>query len=125
MQMETGNGKKVKVGFSGSSPGAAPAASPGLLDPMNLLRMVLHRWILVMLLAIAGGLVGILYCELVTPVYKAEAQLEMSVRRPRVTTSEAVFDDSSAGDSDSIFNTRFAKFKSPAMERLAAREYSL
>jgi len=83
---------------------------------------VLHRWLQVILFTIMGGLAAILYLQQTTPIYVAEAQLEMSVRRPKVTTSEAVFEDS-GGDTDSIFNTRFAKFKSPAMERLVAREY--
>ncbi|MDF7826680.1 polysaccharide biosynthesis tyrosine autokinase [Pontiellaceae bacterium B12227] len=126
MQMKSEDSEHAKVRPMGPPPSigeGAPAASGSILAPMNLLRIVLHRWLLVILCTIMGGLAGIVYIQQATPIYVAEAQLEMSVRRPRVTNSEAVFDDSNAGDSDSIFNTRFAKFKSPAMERLVAREY--
>lgn len=65
-----------------------------------------------------------LYLLRCTPIYKARAELEMSVRRPRVINNDVVFDDlNSAYDEDIIFNTRFAKFKSPAMESLGSREY--
>jgi hypothetical protein len=47
----------------------------------------------------------------------------MNVRRPKVINNEAVFDDGSAQNEDVVFNTRFKKFKSPAMERLATEEY--
>lgn len=94
------------------------------LDPINLLRIVLHRWLLVGLLTVFGGLSGVLYIRTVTPVYEAESQLEMSVRRPKVINNEAVIEDYSLlRDADIIFNTRFAKFKSPAMERLATAEF--
>jgi len=60
----------------------------------------------------------------VTPIFKAQAELEMSVRRPRVINNEAVFEDVSwVRDTDVIYNTRFAKFRSPAMEELATHEY--
>ncbi len=91
---------------------------------MNLLRIVLRRWVIVVLLAIAGGLIGTLYVQQTVPIFLAKAEIKMSVRRPRVINNEAVFEDSSANrDSDVIFNTRFAEFRSPAMEKLAAQEY--
>jgi len=91
---------------------------------LNLLRIVFHRWLVVVLFAILGGLAGVYYIQVVTPVFEAKAQLEMSVRRPKVINNEAVFEDSSGiRDADVIFNTRFAKFKSPAMEQLATLEY--
>ncbi|MEI6892442.1 MAG: polysaccharide biosynthesis tyrosine autokinase [Pontiella sp.] len=124
MRIPPENSEQTPERYEGNPPvGEAPVAAGSVLAPMNLLRMIFHRWPLVLLFTVVGGLVGMLYVRQATPVYVAKAQLEMSVRRPRVTTSEAVFDDSNARDSDSIFNTRFAKFKSPAMERLVAREY--
>ncbi len=92
-------------------------------EPLNLLRIVLRRWLAVVLMVFAGGLGGVFYAQHSTRIYKAEAQLEMSVRRPKVINNEAVFEDTSAGNEAVIFNTRFAKFKSPAMERLATQEY--
>lgn len=112
---------------AGSAPnygGSSGNSATGGLNPMNLLQMVLRRWVTVLLLGIFSGLGGILYIQKAVPVYVAEAQLEMGVRRPRVSDSEAVFEDSSGiRDTDTIFNTRFAKFKSPAMEQLVAHEY--
>lgn len=96
----------------------------GGLDPLNLLRIVLRRWLVVALMAIVGGLSGILYLRIATPFYLAKAELEMSVRRPKVINNDAVFEDSSfVHDADAIFYTRFAKFQSPAMEQLATEEY--
>ncbi len=102
----------------GSGGGNSPLA------PLNLLRIVVRRWPAVLLLTLAGGLSGLLYSQYAQPVYKAEAELEMNVRRPRVINNEAVFEDSSlVRDEGVIFNTRFAKFRSPAMEKLATEEY--
>jgi capsular exopolysaccharide synthesis family protein len=99
------------------------AGGSNLFDPMNLLRMVLRRWLTVVLLIFLGGLCGLFFAQRVVEIYRAEAQLEMNVRRPKVINNEAIFDDSSAGNEAVVFNTRFAKFKSPAMERLATQEY--
>lgn len=93
------------------------------LAPMNLLRVVMRHWLSVVLMIIFGGLCGLFYGQHVTRLYRAEAQLEMSVRRPRVINNEAVYDDNIGKNEAVIFNTRFAKFKSPAMERLATQEY--
>lgn len=102
----------------GSGGGNSPLA------PLNLLRIVARRWPAVVLLTIAGGLSGLLFSQYAQPVFKAEAELEMNVRRPRVINNEAVFEDSSlVRDEGVIFNTRFAKFRSPAMEKLATEEY--
>ncbi|MDF7806274.1 polysaccharide biosynthesis tyrosine autokinase [Pontiellaceae bacterium B12219] len=103
--------------------GGSAAGGGGVLDPMNLLRIVLRSWLVVVLLVILGGLCGLFVAQQVVDIYRAEAQLEMNVRRPKVINNEAVFDDTSAGNEAVIFNTRFAKFKSPAMERLATQEY--
>lgn len=109
----------------GSSPGyGGGSGSPAGLDPLNLVRIVLRRWLTVLLFTILGGMGGILYTQLATPIYLAQAELEMSVRRPKVINNDAVFEDNSTTrDTDAIFNTRFAKFRSPSMERLAAQKY--
>lgn len=92
------------------------------IDLMKLVRIVLRRWKTVLLLAIIGTLGSILYTQKATPVYRAEAELEMSVRRPKIISTEAVYEERYL-DSDTIINTRFAKFRSPAMEQLAVEEY--
>lgn len=95
----------------------------GFFAPMNLVKVVLRRWLVVVLLVIAGGLVGVIYARNAPQIYLAQAELEMNVRRPKVINSDVVFDDSMAGDEDVIFRTRFKKFRSPAMELLATHEY--
>ncbi|VGO14798.1 Putative tyrosine-protein kinase in cps region [Pontiella desulfatans] len=102
---------------------AGKATGGSLFEPMNLLRMVLRRWMTVALLTLFGGLAGVFVAQHATRTYVAKAELEMSVRRPKVINNEAVYDDSTARDEGVIFNTRFKKFKSPAMERLATQEY--
>lgn len=95
-----------------------------LLDPLALLRMVMLHWLTVLLLVVCGGLAGVLYIQKATPLYKAESAIEMSIRRPRVINNDAVIQDYSLiRDEGVVFNTRFEKFKSPAMERLATGEY--
>jgi capsular exopolysaccharide synthesis family protein len=125
--MEPGNvyQGRTDVGGSSSRQGLEQSgAIDGEFRLSRLISIVLRRWVTVVLLGIAGILSGILYTQLTPSVYKAYAELEMSVRRPKVINSEAVFDDiNSVRDTDVIFNTRFAKFKSPAMERLATEEF--
>ncbi len=102
-----------KGGGSGSEPGGK-----------TMLRIVINRWPMVVLLAILGAVGGIFYAQVATPIYKVTAEIEMNVRRPKVINSDAVYEDPNAPrDTDIIFNTRFAKFRSPAMETLAAKEY--
>lgn len=94
------------------------------IDLLKLLRVLLRRWPTVLIFLVAGGLGALLYIQTATPVFKAEAELEMSVRRPKVINSQAVYDDTFASrDTEEIINTRFAKFRSPAMERMATAEY--
>lgn len=94
------------------------------IGALNLLRLILRRWIavfLIVLFAIGGGF---FYIHKVPRTFEAYAEIEMSIRRPRVTNNEAVFDEGGViRDDEVIFNTRFAKFRSPAMERLATQEY--
>lgn len=79
---------------------------------------------MVLLLAMLGAVGGIFYAQMATPIYRVTAELEMNVRRPKVINSDVVFEDPTAvRDTDVIFNTRFKKFTSPAMESLAADEY--
>ena len=94
------------------------------IDLLRLFRILLRRWLTVLIFLIMGGLGGFLYIQKATPIYKAEAELEMSVRRPKVINNQAVYEDAvSSRDTDAIINTRFAKFRSPTMERMATEEY--
>ncbi len=106
-------------------PNGGPIGSgAGSLSPLNLLRMLVRRWLLVVLMVAAGGLCSVVYLLYAKPLFKAQAEIEMSVRRPKVVNNDAVYEDSSwTRDTDMVFNTRFAKFRSPAMEKLASAEY--
>lgn len=108
-------------------PVSAPVPQPAAESAFNvkvIFRIILQNWIMVGLMAILGGLAGIFYIQNTVPIYQAKAELEMNVRRPKVINSDAIYEDPSASrDTDVIFNTRFAKFRSPAMEKLAASEY--
>ena len=91
---------------------------------MRLVRILLRRWLTVLIFLVVGGLGGLLYILNATPIFRAGVELEMSVRRPKVINSQAVYEDAvSSRDSDVIINTRFAKFRSPTMERMAVEEY--
>ncbi len=94
------------------------------IDLLKLVRILLRRWLTVLIFLIVGGLGAFLYIQTATPIYRAGTELEMSVRRPKVINSQAVYEDSvSSRDTDAIINTRFAKFRSPTMEHMATEEY--
>lgn len=104
--------------------GGEPDGDDEGIDILKLLRVLLRRWYTVLIFIVLGGLAAWLYAQRATPIFMAEAELEMSVRRPKVINSQAVYDDSSTmRDTDAIINTRFAKFRSPSMERMAIAEY--
>ncbi len=110
--------------FRGQSGPPVANGEEGRLSPLNLARMALHRWKVIFLCVLLGALAGLLYIQYATPIYEARAEMEMSVRQPKVIRSNVVIDDSSLSrDEGVVFYTRFAKFKSPAMEKLATEEY--
>ncbi len=91
---------------------------------MFLLRAALRNWRIMLLFGILGILAGALYIQFAPRIYMATTVVEMNVRRPRVINNDAVYEGLDTGrDTDAIFNTRFEKFKSPAMEKLATREF--
>ncbi len=128
--MPVGNISQQQGGGGGSPPSpygyndSSGGNSGTGLNAATIFRIVLNRWLTVSLLVIFGGVGGIFYAQQATPVYRVQAELEMNVRRPKVINNDAVYEDPNAvRDIDVIFNTRFAKFKSPAMESLAAQEF--
>jgi uncharacterized protein involved in exopolysaccharide biosynthesis len=101
-----------------------PSNNMNPLAPINILRLIMRRWVAVLVITLlaAGG--GFIYIQKAPWIYKAYAEIEMSIRRPRVINNEAVFEEGGViRDEEVIFNTRFAKFRSPAMERLTTQEY--
>jgi capsular exopolysaccharide synthesis family protein len=115
MSNPQGSGGPAFAGTSGGGSG---------LDFSKIVKVLLRRWIMLLCFAVIGGVGGYIYTVKATPIFLAEAELEMSVRRPKVVNSDVLFEDgTSARDTDVIFNTRFAKFRSPAMEKLATLMY--
>lgn len=120
---QAGNSSAGHHGTLGGNSQSHAASGGSALDPMKLLRMVLRRWPLMLLFAGLGGLGGIIKYAVTDPIYLAKADIEMSIRRPKVINNEVMFEDNSGAGEDVVFNTRFAKFRSPAMEDLASRVF--
>ncbi|MDZ8117763.1 polysaccharide biosynthesis tyrosine autokinase [Pontiella agarivorans] len=96
----------------------------GGLKPMRLLFMVLRRWYVPVIFGVLGILVGIIRAIFAVPVYQAKAEIEMSIQRPQFIQTEVNLEEGGGTLSeDVIFNTRFAKFGSPAMEEIASEVY--
>ena len=122
--MDVGNTNRGAVNNMSEPSVAGGGAS--FFSPINLLRIVLRRWLAVGLCAVLGILASLFVFQRSEPLYHASAQLEMYVSQPRVVSIDESFGENNgagANSEDVIFNTRFAKFKSPAMEKLASREY--
>ncbi|MBN2161950.1 MAG: polysaccharide biosynthesis tyrosine autokinase [Pontiellaceae bacterium] len=125
-QVDTGNVYQGSPYRRDEQKGTLPVAGgEGRFSPVSIIRMILNYWKIVFLCSLLGGLGGILYLRHTVPVYKIEAQVQMSVRQPKVVINrDSMLDDSSTGrDEGSVFYTRFKKFKSPAMEQLATQTY--
>lgn len=95
----------------------------GGIDLIRLIQIGLRRWKTVLLVVLLSVGLGALYLQLATPIYRANALMEMSVRKPRLVKESAVIEDQSRGDTDMIFNTRITKFKSQSMLERVANEY--
>ncbi len=94
------------------------------IERISIFQLVLRHWQFLLLFTILGLIVAVLYIGYAPKIYEAEAVFEMNVRRPRVINNDAVFDDqNSSRDTDAVFNTRFEKFRSPTMEKLATSEF--
>lgn len=87
----------------------------------RVLRIVFRQWKVIVLVALIGFALGFLSLRMTTPLYRAVSEIEMSVRRPRIVQSDAVYEERSRDDV--IINTRFAKFRSPPMEDLVVKNY--
>ncbi len=96
-----------------------------LFSLRRLLSLALRKWYL-LALAITLGLSAVwYYLSLVTPLYMSDSLVEMSVRRPRITTQRGpVSDDTDfyAVGTEEVFNTRIQKFKGLRMRELVAAQ---
>ena len=95
----------------------------GLFAPRRLISLALRKWYLLVLATLLGASAAWYYLSFVTPLYMADTLIEMSVRRPRITTQRGpVSDDTDfyAVGTEDIFNTRIQKFKGTRMRELVA-----
>lgn len=101
------------------------AGMGGTLAPRRLLGVALRKWWLIALGIALGASAAWFYISLATPLYMADSLIEMSVRRPRITTQRGpVSDDTDfyAVQTEEIFNTRIQKFGGTRMRQLVAAQ---
>ncbi len=96
--------------------------SGALLDnPLRLARVILKKWLTVLLCVAFAALAASFYLSKATKIYQAQSLVELSVRRPRILSQQAaIIDDPSAtGSSEEIFNTRLQRFRGRAVMQAA------
>ncbi len=97
----------------------------GMFSPRRLLSVAIRKWWLIALGLALGGSAAAFYLSLATPLYMANSLIEMSVRRPRITTQRGpVSDDTDfyTVQTEEIFNTRIQKFGGTRMRQLVAAQ---
>ncbi|MCO5043944.1 MAG: polysaccharide biosynthesis tyrosine autokinase [Kiritimatiellae bacterium] len=109
--------------YYGDQPGLS--ADTGLLGKVTLDRLVrvaARKWVTVGLVIAFALLATAVYLLFAHRVYRADALIEMSTRRPRITSGQgAIIDDvSSSWGAEEVFNTRLEKFKGDETRRVAA-----
>lgn len=99
------------------APGVAHA------EPIHVvaLRIIRRKWLTILIAGLLGLLGGVCRLRQITPMYRANATIEMTVRRPRILNMQEAVRDESYNSSE-ILSTRLAKFKGVAMAELAAKE---
>jgi capsular exopolysaccharide synthesis family protein len=109
-------------GYGGYGSAAYGEASPGEAGPLGhvtpgRLWQLLRRKTMLILLVTAFGLgVAYFYVQKTTvEVYQANSVIEMSLRKPRVLDQKGTFVDDGYASAEEGFQTRLAKFMSPAM----------
>ena len=101
--------------------------SSSLLGEMSIARiacLIRKKWIMLCLTMVFGLCCSVFYLTKTTPIYKAVALIEMSVRKPRILNYQgAVLDDHGYVPREEIINTRLAKFHSERMKEIAAMQF--
>lgn len=94
------------------------------VDLMHLVQVGLRHWKTILLVTLLMVGLGFIYLKLVTPIYRANVLMEMSVRKPRLVKESAVIEEQGGRlDTDMIFNTRLVKFQSNSMRTRVAAQY--
>ncbi len=93
----------------------------GWLHPKHILRVMRRKWLTILLVLIFCVVAAFFYLQKTTPIFRAESQIELSVRRPRILAQQAALieDPGGAGSSEEIFNTRLERFRSRAVMQTA------
>lgn len=106
---------------------AGLAADVGLFGKVTLdrlIRVATRKWPTIGMVVLFSLLATSIYLVFAKRVYRADALIEMSMRRPRITAGEgAIIDDTTTTwGSEEIFNTRLEKFKGDETRRIAAEK---
>lgn len=120
----------ARIQYSDPYYGEAVAGAPtesGLLGKVTvarLIRVASRKWKLIGLVVLFAVAASCLYLLFAPRVYRADALIEMSMRRPRIMGAQgAIIDDSTTTwGSEEIFNTRLEKFKSDETRKIAAEK---
>ena len=93
----------------------------GWLHPKRVLRVMRKKWLTILLALLFCLLAAFFYLQKTTPIYRAESQIELSVRRPRILAQQAALieDPVGTGSSEEIFNTRLERFRSRPVMQIA------
>lgn len=116
-----GYGYPAPYGYGGyeGHAGEGPGEESGILGPITLprlWRLLRQRKLTVIGCAVFGFAAAFYYVEkTTTDVYRASSVIEMSLRKPRILTQEGAYVDDGYASSEEAYNTRLAKFRSPAM----------
>jgi len=122
-QQPTTNNQQPYSGYPYGGGVPESTGGGGLFAPRRLLSLALRKWYLLVLATLLGASAAWYYLSFCTPLYMADTLVEMSVRRPRITTQRGpVSDDTDfyAVGTEEIFNTRIQKFKGTRMRELVA-----
>ena len=109
--------------YYGEPPGGAPEV--GLLGKVTLdrlIRVATRKWLTIGLVTLGAIVISTVYLMFAERVYRADALIEMSMRRPRIMGAQgAIIDDgTTTWGSEEIFNTRLEKLRSDDTRKIAA-----
>ncbi len=85
------------------------------------MRVVRHNWMYIAVAAALGLGLVIARVQTIPEQYKATSMIEMSVRRPRISSGEeaVLTDRHSWVNTEQVFNTRLKKFQDPRTKKIA------
>ncbi len=95
----------------------------GELTLSRVLRIIRKRWLTILLVAIFAVIAAFYYLSKATPVYRATATIEMTVRRPRIMGAEGAVRLEDRMTQSEEFTTRLEKFQGRRMFGLAQKQF--